>query len=118
MKAYLNIIITIILTASLSGFAQESEKKVQTVEFKVTGVCDMCKKRIENAALIKGVKMAEWSPETQMLKVVYVTKKTSQEEIEKSVANAGHDTENHEAPKEAYEKLPGCCAYRDGVEVH
>lgn len=118
MKTYLNILLAVLFTTSINSYAQESNKKVETSEFKVTGVCGMCKKRIENAALIKGVKMAEWNAETQTLKVVYSTKKTDQEEIEKAVAAAGHDTENVTAPDDAYKKLPGCCAYRDGVEVH
>lgn len=118
MKTYLNIIITVVMAGLMSFTAKAQDKKVETSEFKVTGVCGMCKKRIEDAALIKGVKMAEWDAETQAMKVVYQPKKVSLEEIEKAVAGVGHDTEHQTAPDEAYKKLPGCCAYRDGVEVH
>ena len=78
----------------------------------------MCETRIEKAALIKGVKMVEWDKDTQMVKVMYATKKVSEEDIHKAIAGAGHDTEKAEASDEVYATLPGCCAYRDGVKVH
>ncbi len=118
MKTYLKIIVTVVFVGVMSFNANAQNKKVETIEFKVTGVCGMCEERVENAALIKGVKMAEWDIKTQTMKVVYQPKKVSQEEIEKAVAGAGHDTENQTAPEEAYKKLPACCAYKDGVEVH
>jgi mercuric ion binding protein len=108
--------ISLLLTLSLS--AQDKKKKVETAEFKVKGVCMMCKERIENAALIKGVKLTEWNKETNMLKVVFNPKKTSLETIHSAVAEAGHETEKVKANKEAYSKLPKCCAYNDGVEKH
>lgn len=98
--------------------AQEKTKKAETVEFKVMGVCGMCKDRIENAALIKGVKFAEWNKQTKMLKVVYVPAKVSLDDIHKAVAEVGHDTEKVKAKDEVYKKLPNCCAYRDGAETH
>ncbi len=99
-------------------FAQSSLKKIETAEFEVRGVCQMCEKRIEEAALIKGVKFAEWSKETQMIKVMYKTKNTDLKAIKEAIAEVGHDTDSLKASEEAYAKLPGCCAYRDGVEVH
>lgn len=100
-----------------TGFAQKA-KKIQTAEFEVPGVCKMCKARIENAALIKGVKLVEWEQSTQMLKVIYKTKKTSLEQIHNALAKAGHRTDKVEADPDAYKKLPGCCLYDDGVESH
>jgi len=78
----------------------------------------MCKERIENAALIKGVKFAEWDKETKLIKVVFKPDKTDALKIHKSIAAAGHDTEKEKAEDEAYKKLPACCAYRDGVKTH
>ena len=98
--------------------AQEKSKKTETVEFKVMGVCGMCKDRIENAALIKGVKLAEWNKQTKMLKVIYVPSNVTVEYIHKAVAEVGHDTEKVKAKDEVYKKLPKCCAYRDGAETH
>lgn len=93
-------------------------KKVETATYKVAGVCNMCKNRIETAAMMKGVKFASWDKETQVLKVIYQTKKVASETILQAVADAGHDTEKIPAPKEAYQQLPACCQYLDGVEVH
>ncbi len=109
-----------------SAFAQKAEKTekaektspIITTEFEVTGVCKMCKKRIENAALVKGVKVAEWDKNTQMLKVIYDSRKTTVEMIHQYVAAYGHDTDKAKAPDGVYNKLPGCCKYRDGVKVH
>lgn len=78
----------------------------------------MCKTRIENAVMIKGVKFAEWNKESHMLTVIFRTGKVDQTELEQAVAEAGHDTENEKASENAYNKLPGCCAYRDHVNTH
>lgn len=97
----------------------QAQPKVVTDTLTVSGVCGMCKARIEKAALyVPGVKLAEWSAERQQLVVVYQTKRASAETICTAVAEAGHDNEAAKAPDEAYAQLPGCCRYRDGVEVH
>lgn len=108
----------LIMAAASTSFAQQKVSKVKTIEFNVTGVCKMCKERIENATLIKGVKSAEWDKLAQTLSVIYNPKKTDEETIHEAVASHGHDTEKVKASEEAYKKLPDCCAYRDGVEVH
>ena len=121
MKSIINFISILLLLVVAGGsnvLAQDKVKKVETTEFSVSGVCEMCKKRIEQAALIKGVKLAEWDKNTQMLKVIYKTKHTNEEAIHKAVAKAGHNTEKVKATDESYQKLPKCCAYRDGIEVH
>ena len=101
-----------------SSSAQEKVKKYHTVEIEVAGVCKMCKKRVEKAALIKGVKMAEWDKVNQTMKVVYKTKNVTEEDIHKAIAASGHDTNKAKAPDEKYAKLPNCCRYRDGVGIH
>ena len=98
------------------NFAQDS-KNIET-EFLVRGVCKMCKARIENAGYIKGVKTCDWNKETQTMKVVFNGEKTDLETIHKSIASAGHSTDKFEADSIAYQKLPACCAYDDGVSVH
>lgn len=115
-----SIIYTIIGLFSLSFSSNISAQNPKTVEaeFRVDGVCKMCKTRIENAAYIKGVKFTEWSKETQTLKVAYNTTKTDLESIHASIAAIGHSTSMVEADTIAYKKLPACCAYQDGVEVH
>jgi copper chaperone CopZ len=115
-----------LLVFSLCLFAIDAEaqtkpvklKKIETAEFSVQGVCGMCQERIEKAALIKGVKLVEWDKDTQKVKVIYATKKVEIDDVHKAIAGVGHDTELVKAEDEAYAKLPDCCAYRDGVEVH
>lgn len=110
------VAMAIAILLSFNVMAQEEKEK--TCEFEVKGVCMMCKDRIENAAYIKGVKFVNWNQETGMLKVVYKPSKISQKDIEQSVADAGHATENKAATPAAYEKLPHCCKYADGISKH
>jgi mercuric ion binding protein len=110
-----------VLGLSNTVFSQEKikTKKVVSDTILVKGVCDMCKERIENAALIRGVKKAEWNKFEQQLIVYYKPEKVESDAIEKEIAKAGHDTENHKARENDYARLPDCCAYRsDEIKVH
>ena len=120
MKNQLKNSITIIaiLLISVNSYSQKKSSKIKTESFEVEGVCGMCKDRIENAALIKGVKLATWDKETHMLNVVYKPGKVSVLDIHKSVAKAGHETDKAKANMEAYNKFPDCCKYKDGAEKH
>ena len=91
---------------------------VKTAEFKVEGVCGMCKDRIENGALIKGVKKAEWDKETEMITVIYNPDKVELIDIHKAIAELGHNTDKVKAEETAYNKLPTCCQYDDGAHKH
>lgn len=117
MKTSFKILSTFIFLLFLS-FTASAQKKIQTDTLSVTGVCEMCQKRIENAAFIRGVKSASWSVDNQLLTVIYKTKKTDMDEISAAVAEAGHDNTRKKATDEAYDELPDCCAYRDGVKAH
>lgn len=108
MKRFIAFLITILFSTQI--FAQN--KDIVTEHYQVNGVCEQCKKRIEDAAYIKGVKSAEWDVKTHDLTVVYRSSKTSAEEILKSVARAGHDNEKVQATDEDYKGLPSCCYYR------
>lgn len=105
-----------LMTISTFSFAQ-GKKGIVTENIEVEGVCGQCKKRIENAAYIPGVKRAEWDKQTKNLKVTYNSKKTSLEKIETSISNAGHGAGEIEANEDAYHKLPSCCAYKE-VDTH
>jgi len=78
---------------------------------KVWGNCESCKKRIESAAVNAGVVNAVWNEESKLLLVTYDGAKTSNRKIQEKVAAAGYDTQDVEAPGNAYNKLPGCCKY-------
>ncbi len=106
---------------SYSVEAQTSEKKrskIATDEFAVVGNCGGCEKRIESAALLKGVKSANWDKDAQRIKVIYKTKKVSLKEIKESIAAVGHDTDDVKASNTIYNALPECCQYRSGVKKH
>lgn len=121
MKSIMSILslVAVFFISSCSSSKQSTEAGLTTASFKVTGVCDMCKRRIETAAYaIGGVKKADWNSDTQLLTVSYNSSKASSETIQTRVAAAGHDTEKTKADDKAYGKLPDCCKYRDGVEVH
>ncbi len=108
-----NIIIILLSLFFLNSNAQEKSKETKTITFKVSGNCEQCKKRIENAADIKGVKLAEWDAKTQLIKVTYRADKVSEAEIKKVILNAGHDVEGEKASDASYNKFPDCCKYRD-----
>ena len=105
------ILILTILVSSFTLYAQGKDIKTET--FKVEGNCSMCKKRIEKAAFVNGVKRAEWDKESHMLSVIYRPSKTNTEAISKSIAKAGHNTEAVEASVKDYKSLPTCCQYKD-----
>jgi copper chaperone CopZ len=104
-KVFLTFVITLLFFA-----VQAQEKGKQTISVK--GNCEMCKKRIEKAALdVKGVRSAEWSADKQAIDLYINPKKTNTKEVEKSIAKAGHDTEHITAEDEAYQSLHSCCQY-------
>lgn len=109
------ILLISFILSSIFSFAQND---IKTETFKVDGNCNMCKKRIENAAYVKGVKRADWDKETQKLTVVYRPSKTSSDIIHTNIAKAGHSTEKMEAAEADYEKLPECCHYKTNTCEH
>lgn len=116
-------ILMISLGSSSNATAQTSkQKKSKSVvcdTIMVRGVCGSCKDRIENAALIKGVKKLNWDKNTQELIVYYKPSKVTTDQIEQEIAKIGHDTKKHKAKDEVYNSLPACCAYRsDEIDIH
>ncbi len=126
MKAIIKSFILIVFLAcfyTFSAQAQEVKKNggkanETTTQFKVNGVCGMCKERIEEALYTTGIKSASWDRKTQLLTVTYKTNKINEFKIYELVAGVGHDTEKVKAKDEVYKKLPDCCLYRDGVSSH
>lgn len=112
------IIVVFSLFPEITVMADKGKQKIDTTHFEVAGVCDMCKERIENAALIRGIKYVNWDKESDMLQVIYRTDKADIMDVHRSIAESGHATSKVPANEEAYRKLPGCCAYLDGAEKH
>ena len=82
--------------------------------FDVDGVCEMCKARIEKAALnVSGVKYANWDIASHELSLIIDERKTNSMQIKSAMAQVGHDTKELKATQEAYEKVNPCCRYRE-----
>lgn len=110
--------IKLILLSAVLIFVQNAvAQEIKTESFKVGGNCGMCENRIENAAKkVEGVQTAEWDETTKQLRVSY-SAPASLLSIQKSVAEAGHDTDGVKATSKAYDKLHGCCQYtREATE--
>jgi copper chaperone CopZ len=103
------LLIIIAFLCSINGQAQTS---IKTATISVKGNCDQCKERIENAADIKGVKTCVWNEKTKVATIVFDTKKTTLELIEKAIAKAGHETSSQKVEDNAYNALPDCCKYK------
>lgn len=101
------------MVASTLGINAQSKWTTDTIH--VSGNCSMCKKRIDEAAYIKGVKSADWNKSTKVLSIVYAPAKTQRQQIIQAVLKAGHDASGQRANDKQYNTLPDCCAYRTGV---
>ncbi len=104
----------ILVLTFLVGTVTFAQNKNAQATIEVDGVCNMCKERIEKAAIkAKGVKIANWDVNTHELKLIFDERKTSLTKIQQSIAEVGHDTKEIKATDEAYHALHTCCLYRD-----
>jgi len=106
----------IAITFSATSFAQMSDHSkmsaTKTEIIKVSGKCESCKARIEKAAKVEGVIKADWNVKTNMLTLAYDPSKVKSVDIQKRIAEAGHDTPLFRAEAKNYSALPSCCKYR------
>ena len=101
-----------LLLVTYSAQAQTKKNKNAKHDVEVNGNCDMCKKRIENAAYsVKGVKSAEYHLDDHTLHLIINEEKCSVLQVEKAIANVGHDTKSVKATEEVYAKHHSCCQY-------
>ena len=113
MKKKLTIILLLFLVLNSTSAQIFNNKKYIEETFEVLGNCDMCKKKIQNAAIkLRGVKKAIWSTEEQRLTIKYNPDKISLEKIKQSIADEGYDTDDIKATQEAYNDLHYCCKYK------
>ena len=109
MKQFLTITTALLITTL--ALAQQKNKKMT---FEVDGVCEMCKMRIEKAALgVDGVKYAVWDIPSHELSLIIDERKTNAMEIKSALVAVGHDTKELKATQEAYDKIHACCKYRE-----
>ena len=94
--------------------AEKTEMQGNTkTEFRVSGNCDMCKGRIEKAAMsVSGVSNTVWNSKTKKINLEFNSSITNLNAISKAIASAGHDTEKDKAESKTYNALPACCKYR------
>lgn len=108
---------TILFTAiMLSISLLSSAQKLKTDTLTVDGNCGMCKNRIEKALDVKGVAFAEWNQKTHLLTVSYRPDKITLNQISAVLNKVGHDTRISRAEDADYNKLHGCCNYRESSE--
>ena len=88
------------------GFAQ-----AKTETLKVSGECGTCKKKIETAAKKAGATYASWNVDSKELTVKYNSTSTNSAKIQKTIADAGYDTQDFKASDKAYNNLDDCCQY-------
>lgn len=93
--------------------AQGTNATDSIARFKVSGVCEQCEHRIEEAARGKGVQSADWNVDTKMLEVVYNPSKTTLDKVQDRIVSAGHDLGHKKAKDLVYNGLPACCHYRE-----
>ncbi|RDY59349.1 heavy-metal-associated domain-containing protein [Flagellimonas nanhaiensis] len=106
-----SILVLACLLVSLTAMGQQKNKKMT---FEVDGKCEMCKMRIEKAALnVPGVKYALWDIPTHQLSLVVDERKTDPMKIKTALAEVGHDTKELKATQEAYDDIHPCCKYRE-----
>jgi len=117
--------IIFILSLFLLGFSIQAQEAIQKknknakVTFKVDGICGMCKKRIETAALkTRGVKFAIWDVKSHQLNLIMDERKTDVATVQKNITAVGHDVlldkdKKLVASEEAYNSVHPCCKYRD-----
>jgi len=107
MKRIFLITVGMFLLGTAAVFAGSKAEK-----FEVKGVCVLCEKRIEKAALsVDGVLKADWNKETKIIEVIFIDTKTDLLKIETAIAKVGHNTPNVKSTEEVFRKLPGCCQY-------
>ncbi len=105
------MMIALVLLFSTVAFAQEKNKKMA---FDVDGKCEMCKMRIEKAALgVKGVKFASWDIASHQLSLILDERKTDPMKVKTALVAVGHDTKELKASEEAYDSVHPCCKYRE-----
>ena len=90
----------------------------ETVQFKTSAVCDMCKARLEKSlAYEKGVQTATLDVPSKVLTVTYRPDKTNAPALRTAVQKTGYDADELTADTRAYSRLPECCKKTNAVHA-
>lgn len=116
IKILFAIVIAFITTQSVNAQSDKIQRAIgiATQNIKVSGTCNMDKRRIETAAYtVDGIKSTVWDEYTQVLTLKYSAfKKDAAEIAQKKIAAVGNDTEKYRADDATYWALPDCCHYQ------
>ena len=110
LVAVLAITVSATVSAQTTNHSKMSAPKTEII--KVSGNCESCKARIEKASKVEGVTKADWNQKTKLLTLVYDPSKVRSADIQKKIADVGHDTPLFRAEAKTYNALPSCCKYR------
>ena len=112
------LLITLLAIFSLSSASAQTApaKGTETVKFKTSAVCEMCKARLEKSlAYEKGVQSATLDVASKMLTVNYRTDKTTPAALRAAVQKTGYDADDQLSEAKAYNRLPDCCKKTNAV---
>jgi len=114
----IKIIGLLALTLVLSLGTIYAQSNIITTNLLVEGNCEMCKSRIEAAAMAEpGILAANWNVETKMLEIKHNYFISDIDALHQAIADEGHDTDKVKATDDVYEALHGCCKYRGEDEL-
>lgn len=108
MKSFFLIVLFSIVGFTACKTVSSSEK---TATFKVWGNCEKCKKTIEGACAIDGIREKDWNVDSKLMTVKFDTIKVSLDQIEQLIAKVGYDNDAYFGDDYAYAKLESCCQY-------
>jgi periplasmic mercuric ion binding protein len=113
-----HLLLALCLMLFTFSFVSAQDAKDKTIEFKVTGNCEMCKKTIESSLKGKpGIQAAVWNKNTKVMKVSFDPAKISEDQVHQTIADSGYDTEKKKATDKSYSSLPGCCQYKRTIHA-
>jgi len=112
-KFFIHLLLTIPVILFLvfySPVLKAQDAKNKELKVKTSAVCGMCKETIETAlAFEKGIKKSNLDVKSQIITILYNSKKTSPEKIRIAISNTGYDADELAASPKAYNKLSACC---------
>ncbi len=83
----------------------------KVVTFKVWGNCDICKKTIETACFVNGVKEKDWNVDSKLITIKFDTTLTNLDMLQQLIAKSGYDNEGYFGDDYTYARLKACCQY-------
>jgi copper chaperone CopZ len=105
--------ILVFFSLSLSTALLAQTPRTITTSFNVSGICGLCETTIEKAMDVKGVVVADFNLENNVLTVTYKPKKITEDQLHALLNEVGYDTEKSKATEEQYAKTHDCCKYRE-----